>query len=129
MVMLMVFGVYGISAFVSVVVKRERASLLAVIISLFAAIFCGYGPTLRDAKDNNLYFLWAMQFNMWGAQTQFSETLKIYKHVYDNKLANEVFGYDLDHPIFDFMMMFAIGCCWRVVGYLAMIFFNKKKQN
>jgi energy-coupling factor transporter ATP-binding protein EcfA2 len=64
MVTFFFFGVYGVSNFVSMVVRRENATLLAVIITLFASVFCGYGLTIKDAKSSNIYFFWTTQFNM-----------------------------------------------------------------
>ena len=64
MVAFFFFGVYGVSNFVSMVVHRENATLLAIIITLFGSVFCGYGLTIADAKSANIYFLWATQFNM-----------------------------------------------------------------
>jgi hypothetical protein len=48
------FGVFGLSAFVSMIVKRQHSVLLAVVISMFSAVFCGYGPTLQDARRWNI---------------------------------------------------------------------------
>ncbi|KAJ3308985.1 hypothetical protein HDU76_003758, partial [Blyttiomyces sp. JEL0837] len=44
------FCIYGVSAVISMIVRRENASLLAVIISMFMAIFNGFAPTLADAR-------------------------------------------------------------------------------
>ena len=64
------FGVYSLAGFVSMVVKRDSATLLAVVIALFSAVFCGYGLTIKAAKNMRLYFIWCLQFNMWGAQAR-----------------------------------------------------------
>jgi ABC-type multidrug transport system ATPase subunit len=60
-IFLFFFGVYSLSAFVSMVVRRENATLLAVIIALFSSVFCGYGLTIKDATRWGIYFVWAMQ--------------------------------------------------------------------
>ncbi|KAJ3273175.1 hypothetical protein HDV01_004690 [Terramyces sp. JEL0728] len=128
MILLMYFGVYGLSIFVSTIVKRENATLLAVVVALFCAVFCGYGPTITQAKSWGLYFLWAIQFNMWGCEAQFSETLKVYENVYENQFAIDGFGYTLDRTLFDFLMMVVIGLVWRVMGYITLVSLHKKKQ-
>ncbi|KAJ3322310.1 hypothetical protein HDV06_003204 [Boothiomyces sp. JEL0866] len=128
MILLMYFGVYGLSIFVSTIVKRENATLLAVVVALFCAVFCGYGPTITEAKSWGLYFLWAIQFNMWGCEAQFSETLKVYEHVYENQFAIDGFGYTLNRTIFDFVMMVAIGIVWRIMGYVTLVGLNRDKQ-
>jgi hypothetical protein len=127
-IFLFFFGVYSLCAFVSMVVRRENATLLAVIIALFAAVFCGYGLTVDNAREWGIYFVWAMQFNMWGAEAFFSESLQIYKGVYDLEECNREYGYTFDRIGFDFAMMIVIGCGWRLLAFLAMIFLNRDKQ-
>ena len=122
------YGVYGLSAFVSMVVKRENATLLAVVIALLSAVFCGYGLTLKKVKSWGIYFFWALQFNMWSAEAFYSHTLQIYETIYDNELANSDYGYSIGNTSLDYGMMFLIGSLWRVVAYLAMIFMNRDKQ-
>jgi hypothetical protein len=61
-------GVYGLSVVVSFVVRRENASLLSVIVSLIVAIFCGYGPSLDDAKEWGILFLYELSYNKWAAE-------------------------------------------------------------
>jgi hypothetical protein len=51
------FAVYGMSVIVSMLVRRENASLLAVIVGLFSAVFCGYGPSITDAKDGGYFWV------------------------------------------------------------------------
>ncbi|KAI8896888.1 hypothetical protein BC833DRAFT_553259 [Globomyces pollinis-pini] len=128
MIGLMFFGVYGVASVVSMIVSRENSTLLAVVISLFAAIFCGYGPTLHDARKWNMYWLWAIQFNMWGCEAQFSETLSVYEHIYDSAQSNLPFGYTLNRTKTDFLVMILIGVIWRAFGFICMLSFNKSKQ-
>jgi ABC-type multidrug transport system ATPase subunit len=128
MITLLFYCVFGLASFVSMVVKRENATLLAVVVALFSAVFCGYGPTLADVKKWRLYFLWAISFNMWASQAQFSETLAVYDHVYDSELSNIPFGYDLNQSMFDFAMMAVIGTVWRLLAFIAMISLNRNRQ-
>jgi ABC-type multidrug transport system ATPase subunit len=123
-----VFGVYGLCSFVSMIVRRENATLLAVVVALFSGVFCGYGLTLNDARKWNIYFVWAMQFNMYGAQTYLTQTLKVYDHIYDSQLCNDYFGYSLDQTPYDFLLMILIGLLWRVAAFFAMILCNRDKQ-
>lgn len=52
------FCVYGLSSFVSMLVKREEAALLGVFSCLFAATFSGGYPSLVDADTwVSLYFI------------------------------------------------------------------------
>ena len=49
-VMLMFYCVYGLASIVSMLTRRENASLLAVVVCMTAGIFNGFGPTLEDAR-------------------------------------------------------------------------------
>ena len=111
------FGVYGLCSFVSMLVRRENATLLTVVVALFSAVFCGYGLTIKNAKSWGIYFVWAGQFNMWGAQAFFSETLKVYEHVYDSDAGNAQYGYQLNQSGLDLALSCLIGLAWRVLGY------------
>lgn len=108
--------------------RRENSTLIAVVIALFSAVFCGYGLTVRQAKIWNIYFVWFLQFNMWAAQANFSETLELYDHVYDTSFANLEYGYSLNQTGTDYAMMAVIGTLWRFLAFLAMIYCNREKQ-
>ena len=124
----MYFGVYGLCHTVSMITKRESATLLALVLSLFSSAFCGYGIHINDAKDWHIYPFWLLQFNMWGSEAFFSSVLSIYDHVYDSDISNAVFGYTLNRLPTDFAAMFVIGLGWRVIAYFCMIYFNRDKQ-
>ena len=127
-IFLMFFGVYGVCCSVSMIVRRENATLLAVVLALFSAIFCGYGITISDAKKWNLYWLWSLQFNMWASEAYYSETVTLYDHVYDNSFTNLYFGFTVNRVGLDFAMMVLIGITWRAIAFILMISFNRDKQ-
>ncbi|KAJ3194623.1 hypothetical protein HDU67_004660, partial [Dinochytrium kinnereticum] len=62
LVLLNFFCVYGVAAVISMVVRREKAPLIAVIVGLFMAVFCGFGLSLTSAAKGGYLFL----FNMGG---------------------------------------------------------------
>ncbi|KAJ3274969.1 hypothetical protein HK104_003993 [Borealophlyctis nickersoniae] len=125
---LMFFGVYGLAAIVSMLVKRENANLLAVVFGLFAAVFCGYGPTLTQASDWNIIFIWEMSFNKWGAEAMYSASLEPYRGVFDIDASAEQFGYTLGQVGKDLGIMFVIGIVQRVVAFGLLIWTNRDKQ-
>ncbi|KAL2918456.1 hypothetical protein HK105_201857 [Polyrhizophydium stewartii] len=127
-ILLTFFGVYGAAAIVSMLVRRENAGLLSVVVNLFAAVFCGYGPTLLDAKSWGIIFIWELSFNKWGAEALYSEALAPYRGIYMVDFSAEQLGYTLDRFGFDVAMMLAIGVAWRVVGFVLMIALNRDKQ-
>ncbi|KAI8910117.1 P-loop containing nucleoside triphosphate hydrolase protein [Gorgonomyces haynaldii] len=120
MIFLMFWGVYGLASFVTMIVRRENATLLAV--------FCGYGISISKATKWGIYFIWALQFNMWASSANWSNTLEIYKHIYDPDTSNNSLGYTLFRQSFDYGMMFLIGCGWRVLSFACMVLLNRDKQ-
>ncbi|ORY42611.1 hypothetical protein BCR33DRAFT_851653 [Rhizoclosmatium globosum] len=128
LVLFQFWGVYGISCIVSVIVRRENASLLAVVISLFAAIFCGYGPSLVQAKKSGYLFLFEMSFNKWAAEASYAASIAVYKERLDIDLMASIWGYTLTQLPLDIFMCLAIGIVMRVVGFVLMISLNRDKQ-
>ena len=127
-ILLFFYAVYGLSAFVSMIVKRENATLLSVIFGLFSSIFCGYSPTLVEAKDYNMLYVWKASYTMYATEAFFSETLAVYDHVYENSFANNVFGFTLNQTIYDLSMMVFIGTFWRLIAFIAMKLFHRENQ-
>ncbi|KAJ1553592.1 hypothetical protein HK096_007249, partial [Nowakowskiella sp. JEL0078] len=62
------FGVYGLSCLISMVVERSNGPLMSVVFALFAAVFCGYGPSLKDAKNWGILFIWEISYNKWASE-------------------------------------------------------------
>ncbi|KAI9102428.1 hypothetical protein DFS34DRAFT_390951 [Phlyctochytrium arcticum] len=127
-ILLQFFGVYGLAAIVSQVVKRENANLLALIIALFAAVFCGYGPSLRQAKNWHIIFIWEMSFNKWAAEALYSESVKYYEGVYDLAAAATHDGYTLNTFGRNMGMIVLIGVVQRLVAFVLMIATHRDKQ-
>ncbi|KAI8837552.1 P-loop containing nucleoside triphosphate hydrolase protein [Chytridium lagenaria] len=64
------FGIYGVAVIVSMIVRRENAALLAVIVGLFSAVFCGFGPSLSEATEKGYVFVYNLGTNRWAAEVQ-----------------------------------------------------------
>ncbi|KAI8843068.1 hypothetical protein BC829DRAFT_420151 [Chytridium lagenaria] len=128
LVLLQFWGVYGMACVISVIVRRENASLLAVVIGLFAAVFCGYGPSLAQAKAWNIVWIYEMSFNKWAAEAHYSLSLRFYKHVYDTDMSARLYGYTLGQVVKDFVACLLLGVVWRVIGFVLMVTLNKEKQ-
>ncbi|KAI8616142.1 hypothetical protein BC830DRAFT_223049 [Chytriomyces sp. MP71] len=128
LVLFQFWGVYGISCIVSVVVRRENASLLSVVIALFAAIFCGYGPSLVQAKKSGYMFLFEMSFNKWAAEANYAASILVYKNKLDIDLMASIWGYSLNQINLDLFMCVLIGIIMRVIGFALMVTLNRDKQ-
>jgi hypothetical protein len=61
-IFLLFYCVYGLSSIISMIVRREDAPLLAVVACLFSSVFCGFGPSLVDAKGWGLLWFWESMF-------------------------------------------------------------------
>ncbi|KAJ3190607.1 hypothetical protein HK101_008560 [Irineochytrium annulatum] len=122
------WGVYGMSCIISLVVRRENASLLSVVVGLFAAVFCGYGPNLVQAKKWGMIWLFELSFNKWAAEAQYSTSITLYKNVYDIEQSAAVWGYSLNQPTMDFVMAFVLGVVSRGIGYILLICLHRDKQ-
>ncbi|KAJ3119093.1 hypothetical protein HDU96_000008 [Phlyctochytrium bullatum] len=122
------FGIYGMSVIVSMLVRRENAPLLAVIIGLFSAVFCGYGPSLTDATESGYVFVYNIGVNRWAAEVQFAMSVDRYEGIYNVDWSGEVFGYSRGQTVRNLTVMAALGVAYRVVGFVLMVALNRDKQ-
>ncbi|KAI8622739.1 hypothetical protein BC830DRAFT_1159973 [Chytriomyces sp. MP71] len=122
------WGVYGLSCIISMVVKRENASLLAVVMCLFASVFCGYGPSITQAKAWHLNWIMDLSFNKWAAEAMYASSVNIYKSIYDVELAVSQFGWSLNQVPKDLICCFLIGLIARVAAFFLLIFLHRDKQ-
>ncbi|KAJ3158449.1 hypothetical protein HDU86_002918 [Geranomyces michiganensis] len=126
--LLIFWGVYGLATIVSMLVRRENASLLAVVCALFAAIFCGYGPTLTNAKQWGLIFIWELSFNKWAAEALYSQYMSTFSHIYDVQGSADFYGFTLNQEARDMWLMFLIGIVHRVIAFACLVGLNRAKQ-
>ncbi|RKO84561.1 hypothetical protein BDK51DRAFT_32890 [Blyttiomyces helicus] len=124
----MFFGVYGMSAAISTLVRKENAALLAVVVAMFAAVFCGYGPSVANASSGGYLFILQMSFNKWAAEAQYSESLIPYDQVYNIEFSRERYGYTLNSTGEDLAICFAIGAVWRVIAFVLLVITHRDKQ-
>ncbi|KAI8929997.1 P-loop containing nucleoside triphosphate hydrolase protein [Entophlyctis helioformis] len=128
MIMLTFYGVYGMSAVVSMVVAKENSALLSVVVCLFAAVLCGYGPNLNQAETWGISWLFALSFNRWAAEVQFSESVMPYSNVYILDPLINGFGYTINRLSTDFGAIVLIGIAWRIAAFFLLIGLNRSKQ-
>ncbi|KAJ3192059.1 hypothetical protein HK101_007118 [Irineochytrium annulatum] len=128
LIFLQFWGVYGMSCIISLVVRRENASLLSVVVGLFAAVFCGYGPNLVQARKWGMLWLFELSFNKWAAEAQYATSTAVYVGIYDVELMAGIWGYSLDQVTRDFLMAFILGIVSRAIGYVLLISLHRDKQ-
>ncbi|KAI8907838.1 P-loop containing nucleoside triphosphate hydrolase protein [Gorgonomyces haynaldii] len=122
------FGVYGLSSAISMIVARENAALLAVVICLFNAVFTGFGVTLVDGHNWGLSWLFDMSFYRWAAEAIYTESVLPFEGVYLVYKSAEKWGYTLNRFYYDVGMAVVSGLGWRVVAYVLMRAMNRSKQ-
>ncbi|KAJ3278858.1 hypothetical protein HDU76_009714 [Blyttiomyces sp. JEL0837] len=127
-VFLQFWGIYGMSCVISMIVRRENAALLAVVTGLFAAVFCGYGPNLVQARKWGIMWFFELSFNKWAAEAQYSWSVIPYRQRYDVDLMAGIFGYTLNQVTLDITMCIVLGVAWRAIGYILLVTLNRDKQ-
>lgn len=119
---LVFYTVYGLSAIVSMVVKRENAPLLAVVISLFAAVFGGYVETLPEPVKK-------FSYAYWSSEAMYDRSVTPFRGIYEvDTVSAPYWGYTLDHYSQDILILFIIGTAYRLAAFLLMTRLNRDKQ-
>ena len=68
MMFLILFGVYGLSTLVSMLVSRQNAALVGVIVCLICACMCGYGPNLNQGRQWGLIAVQNLSYSRWATE-------------------------------------------------------------
>jgi len=127
-VFLLWFCVYGLAAVVSMFVKRENASLLAVVACLFAGVFNGFGPNLQNARSWGLLWFWDISYGRWLSEALFTEEVYPFRDVYDVQVSADFYGYKLNNFGLNCVYGFLIGCALHTGGLLSMLFTKRQRQ-
>ena len=110
-------------------VARENAALLGVIVSLITACLNGYGPNLKQGREWGLIVLQNLSFARWANEAFFhSETLAYRAHFMAKEVSAGVWGYTLDRFAVDITLMLVIGLAYRVVAFGFLIGLNRERQ-
>ncbi|KAG8165107.1 hypothetical protein KVR01_005382 [Diaporthe batatas] len=117
--------VYGMSAVISMVAKREDAPLLATMASLIVGILCGAAPTLAQVSKWNMVWLWRMSPGVWLSELYFGELVRPFGYLYQTDMAAAAMGYSLDATWRNIGVLVAIGVVYRVIAYVG-LFLGKR---
>nr|OQO28977.1 hypothetical protein B0A51_03786 [Rachicladosporium sp. CCFEE 5018] len=120
--------IYGLASFVAMVVKRENGPLLAVLASLVIGILGGVAPPLSKVKQWHLEWLWRLSPGVWFTEAYFSQNVLPLGYLYDLDVAAKAVGYTLGQFSLDILMLFVIGCVYRAIAYLGLIFMDRNRQ-
>ena len=123
------FCVYGLSAIMSMLVRRENAALLGVIVSLIAACLNGYGPNLKQGRAWGLILVQNMSFARWANEAWFdTETRPYREHFMAEEVSAGVWGYTLNRFGTDIALMLTIGLVYRAAALAFLIGLNRERQ-
>lgn len=115
-------GVYGMSMLVSMFVARENGPLLAVIASLIASTLCGYGPSLVQGRELGFWLLQDASYSRWANELwMHAETLPYRDTFLVEEAAALVFGYKLNRPVLNIVMMVVIAVGLRILAFAALL--------
>ncbi|ORY18078.1 hypothetical protein BCR33DRAFT_777678 [Rhizoclosmatium globosum] len=127
-IMLQFWSVYGMAMLISMIVRREDSALLAVVVCLFCAVFCGYGPTIKDSYSMGITFLFAISYNRWAIEAWFSQELSLFQDIYQIGAAAENYGYVLGKEAMNLGLCFFIGLVLRMIAFALMVLLHRDKQ-
>lgn len=127
-VMLIFFCAYGVSFVVSLLVRRENGTLLAVMVCLVFSILNGFGPSYYLVKKWGLQWLWGMSYGLWATEALYGLETRQYEDLYDIPMSQYSFSFELWRHDTDINALIAIGMVFRVLTYLLLRFKNRDKQ-
>ncbi|KAI3398027.1 hypothetical protein diail_9890 [Diaporthe ilicicola] len=119
--------VYGMSAIISMIARREDAPLLATMVSLILGILCGAAPTLTQIAKWHLVWLWRLSPGVWLAELYFGELVRPFGYLYRTDHAAAAMGLGLDATWRNVGVLVAIGVVYRLIAY-AGLFLGKRMR-
>ena len=98
------FGVWGIGQVVSLLSKKENASLSSILAALLFSVFTGMGPTLNSSLGGVI----SITYSRWIAEAVFTQEIQPYTDVYLTNISSTIYGYTLGRFSYDIGMTFKI---------------------
>ncbi|KAJ3097193.1 hypothetical protein HK100_005414, partial [Physocladia obscura] len=115
------FGVYGLGMIISMILRRENSTLVAVVFVLLLEAICGFGPSLTSATNDGYVIILDMGLNRWMAEAQFGLWIEPYYQTIDFNLASQSYGYQFGNTAKNMWVMFGLGIGYRILALLAFL--------
>jgi hypothetical protein len=110
-------------------VKREDAALLSVIVCLIAGCLCGFGPSINQGKQYGFYWIQALSFASWATEAWFDSETSGYRELFMvEELSAKLFGFELDRYALDIGIAVLLAFAYRVVAFGLLLVVNRQKQ-
>ncbi|KAJ2998064.1 hypothetical protein HDV02_004889 [Globomyces sp. JEL0801] len=128
MILLLFYCIFGIGSIISIIRDRDNQHILATLLAVIPAVYCGHDPSLTDSSPFT-QFLLAISFNRYFGELYYSNEVVPYRGIYQvDDISAKLTGFVLERPWFDLGMMFVIGGVLRVIAYICLIGVNRAKQ-
>jgi hypothetical protein len=89
------------------IVSRQDAPLVAVVVGLFMGVFCGFGPTLTTAKNSVIgIIVFDLCANRWFAEAFFGLWVGAYDGVFSFNSSANFFGLVFVYLCFTLLYIF-----------------------
>ena len=116
---LLFFSIYGLAAFVSMLVSRKNAALLGVVCCLMFS-----SMTAKGGQPEQIQYLSASR---WASEGLFTEESRPYRHIMQvADISAPALGYQLDRFNTDMILMCTVGIFYRLCAYIAMRWVDRK---
>ncbi|KAI9294493.1 hypothetical protein K502DRAFT_365782 [Neoconidiobolus thromboides FSU 785] len=118
--------------FISALVRKEKASLVGVVVALFWAIaFSGVQPTLRQVQTEwgpNIFWLFNFSAPRWAIAAFYIVETEAKGYMDPEKIGQKWFGYSGDSYAGNLLIVLAIGFVWQLFAFLAFKLANREKM-
>ena len=121
-VLMLFYSVYGMACVVSMILPIDTANLVAVVVALLVPVFGGFVRNLRIGIKHSTY-------SWWANEAFFSYAIEPYKGIYQVDKTAHVWSYTLNQESKDLVMVFIIGCIYRLIAFGCMVRLNREKQS
>ena len=117
------WGVYGLSMIVCVLVSRSNAALLGVISSLTVAFMCGFSPTLVQGREWGIVgVMQQISYARWSTELWIHVETEPYRNLFFvEEVWEGAFGFTLNRPGVDLTMLVVLGLALRVIAYVGLL--------
>jgi hypothetical protein len=117
------------AAIVSMLVKREDAALLSVIVCLIAGCLCGFGPSIRQGKQYGFYWIQALSFASWATEGWLDSETSGYRDLFMvEEITAPLFGYTLNRFAMDIGIAFLLAIVYRIIAFFLLLVVDRQKQ-
>eukprot|EP01028_Stygiella_incarcerata_P011980 TRINITY_DN716_c1_g1_i1.p1 TRINITY_DN716_c1_g1~~TRINITY_DN716_c1_g1_i1.p1 ORF type:complete len:841 (+),score=195.12 TRINITY_DN716_c1_g1_i1:146-2668(+) len=118
-VFLVELGAYGLGYIISMISRRENATVVGVVLAMALSIASGGHPKLRDVKWPFRFF-WETNFIRYAGEAIYITEVDPYKHVADISGGFHILGLNEGNYGVDILMMAVLSIGLRMIAFLCL---------